>query len=65
VLQQPERDVQDKLYRVSEAAELLGVSMQTVRNLIHSGQLSAYRLSPKRFMIPVSSIQAFLMAHKA
>lgn len=49
-------------YAPAEIAGLLGVSKQTVLNRIHDGQLSAVRVSPRVYRVPLGGLMRFLRA---
>lgn len=56
-----ERFSNELVYRVSEAAFLLGISQAALRKLISSGQVSARRLSPKGpWRIPKQEVNRIL-----
>lgn len=42
------------------AAELLGVTSQTVREYIRTGRIAGYRVGPRNYSIPMSEIERFL-----
>ena len=43
-----------------QAAETLGVSLKTLDDLIHRGQLRAYRIGPKLVRIDPADLEAFV-----
>lgn len=45
---------------VREAANILGVSVNTVYRLIESGELSAMKVSPRKTMIKAEEIERFI-----
>lgn len=47
-------------YRISEVAEMLGVTPPTVSALIKRGDLKALYVSPKLILIHADSLQAWL-----
>jgi excisionase family DNA binding protein len=52
----------------SEAAELLGVTERTIRNMIERGSLNAYKMDPTSksvYKIPAEQIQQILRAREA
>jgi excisionase family DNA binding protein len=58
---QPRSAVEEKLYSPEEAAEYLGVHVQTVRAWIRSGRLKASRLAGQRALrIAASDLQSVL-----
>lgn len=58
---QPQTPVEQKLYSPEEAAEYLGVHVQTVRAWIRSGRLKASRLAGQRALrIAASDLQSVL-----
>lgn len=57
---------EEKLYKVREVAERLGVALNTVRNAIEAGHLTAYLLPGKgrgTYRIPESAIARYLDQH--
>jgi excisionase family DNA binding protein len=51
-------------FTVREAAEELGISETLVRNLIHSGQLAAYRYGPRKIVIYRNDLKAFRQSRR-
>ena len=49
----------DKLYTVTEIADILNVSDRSVRNFIQNGELKAYRFG-REYKIKESDLQAFI-----
>jgi excisionase family DNA binding protein len=53
--------------RVTEAAAMLQVSTQTIRNMIESGTLTGRKIDPKKrnspIRIPLSEINRYLQTH--
>ena len=47
-------------YRVDEAAEMLGVSIATVRRAIDAGQIPAVKMATSTIIIPAAIIQRLL-----
>ncbi len=50
--------------RVSDAARFLSLSPQTVRRLVHNGELPASRLGAVEIRIALSDLEAYLRAHR-
>ncbi|HTX55285.1 MAG TPA: helix-turn-helix domain-containing protein [Candidatus Baltobacteraceae bacterium] len=50
----------DRLVSIAEAAEYLGVSERTVRNMMHDGRLKGHRLGGRVVRIRLSDIDAAL-----
>ena len=46
----PKEDLSNKRYSIKEAAEILGVTPQTVRNYIKNGNLKAEQLARKYYI---------------
>jgi len=55
---------EDKRLTVAEAAEELGVSERTARNLIHRGELVAYRVSARKTWILRPDLDAFIESRR-
>ena len=55
----------DEYLRVKEAAKLLAVSEQTVRNLIKAGTLQSIRVGKRALRISRSSINEYAKANTA
>ncbi len=51
-------------YTVKEAAEGLGISESLVRDLIRSGQLTAYRYGPRKTVVYGEDLEAFRRSRK-
>ena len=51
------------LLKVSEAANMLGLSVHTVYRLIEQGKLQCKRLSVRKTLIPVSEIERYVSEH--
>lgn len=49
----------EPVIHVNEAASIIGVHPETIRNYIKGGRLRAYAL-PKRYLIPLSAWNAFV-----
>lgn len=49
------------LIKLREAAEILGIHVNTVRNLIKSGQLPVYRLGTKLLRLKKTEVLALLV----
>ena len=47
-------------YRVDEVAQMLGVSIATVRRAIEAGQLKAVKMSTSTIIIPASALNQLL-----
>lgn len=45
---------------MAEVADRLGVALNTVRNLVSTGNLPSIRVSPRRIVIPVKSFELWL-----
>ncbi len=43
-----------------DVARMLGIDRRTVRRMIDSGELVAYRLGPKLIRIPITSVYSYL-----
>jgi excisionase family DNA binding protein len=43
-----------------DVASMLGIDRRTVRRMIESGELVAYRLGPKLIRIPLAAVHAYL-----
>lgn len=52
--------VNDKAYRVREAADILAVHYQTVWTLIREGKLKALKVSTRRTIVLESEINRYL-----
>ena len=48
------------LYRVNEVADILGLGMSKVYNLIREGQLRAVRVGGHRIRIPRDSLERYI-----
>lgn len=55
--------VSRRLVSLAEAAEILAVSVKTVRRYITAGELDAVRLGPRTIRIKAESIDALIDAH--
>jgi excisionase family DNA binding protein len=53
-----------EFYTVSQVAEMLQVKRNYIYELIYKGQLQAYRLSEKRFRIPLKEVEKYLESRK-
>ena len=51
-------------FTVRETAEELGVSEPLVRDLINSGQLTAYRYGPRKTIVYRGDLEAFRQSRK-
>ena len=51
------------LLKVSEAANILGLSVHTVYRLIEQGKLQCTRLSVRKMLIPASEIERYINEH--
>lgn len=51
-------------YTQKEAAAVMGVALNTVRDLCRQPDFPAIRVSPRRIVIPVDGLKAWL-AHKS
>jgi excisionase family DNA binding protein len=49
---------------VRQSAELLGITIDSVRDLIAAGDLPAHRLSERRTRIRRADLDAFVAGHK-
>lgn len=49
-----------KMLTQKEVADILGVSVHSVTELINANKLVCYRINQRTFRIPSSSVQAFL-----
>jgi excisionase family DNA binding protein len=47
-------------YTIREVAQRLDVAEATVRRLVREGDLPSIRISPRRIIIPVSALEAWL-----
>lgn len=47
---------------LKEAAEMMGVSLSTVRKLCAETDFPAIRVSPRRIVVPVDALKAWLNA---
>jgi excisionase family DNA binding protein len=54
---QPEQARRRHLITIVEAAEYLGVTERTVRQMIFDGRLRAYRLNPKFIRLDLNEIE--------
>jgi len=57
-------DKEKKWYSVPEAAKIIGFSGQSIRNLIKSGRLRGYRLTPTAHFRVSAEALAALMEEK-
>ena len=55
---------QENALRVREVAEILGISESLVRELIRSGQLTAYRYGPRKTVIYSDDLKTFRESRK-
>jgi excisionase family DNA binding protein len=51
------------LLKVSEAANMLGLSVHTVYRLIEQGELQCKRLSVRKTLIPAAEIERYVSEH--
>ena len=51
------------LLKVSEAANMLGLSVHTVYRLIEQGELQCKRLSIRKTLIPAAEIERYVSEH--
>ena len=51
-------------FTVREAAEVLGISEHLVRELINSGELTAYRYGPRKTIVFREDLEAFRQSRK-
>lgn len=59
-------DTQPKVaYTMKEVAATLGVGEKTVRHLIQRGDMPAVQISPRRIIIPASSLAGWLVRRAA
>jgi len=49
----------EKLFTVSEAANILGVTETYIRRLIHEGRMSATRIGRRVWLVPESEVEKF------
>jgi excisionase family DNA binding protein len=54
------RSADDRLVSIATAADYLGVTQRTVRNMLLDGRLPAYTLGPRILRIRLSDIEAAL-----
>jgi excisionase family DNA binding protein len=52
----------DRCFTVAQAAQVLGTSPETVRRLLHSGQIAYQQVSARRTVIRESALRAYLDA---
>ena len=57
--------MEKQAYNVAEVAKIMGVCTGTVRKLIEAGKLNAVRPTPKRILISMDSIKAYLNNDRA
>ncbi|MCI5956591.1 MAG: helix-turn-helix domain-containing protein [Clostridiales bacterium] len=57
--------MEKQAYNVAEVAKIMGVCKGTVRKLIEAGKLNAVRPTPKRILISMDSIKAYLNNDRA
>ena len=50
--------------RTREVAQRLGVHVDTVRHLVHTGALPATRITPRRFSVDPADLAAYLRARR-
>ena len=55
-----ERSVMEEMITTSEAGQLLGVSNQTIRRLVHNGKIAAIRTEGDKFRVLRSSIEQYI-----
>lgn len=60
----PQSDRRREPLTVKDAAEELGVSETLVRDLIHGGQLAAYRYGPRKTVIYRGDLEEFRRSRK-
>ena len=53
-----------ELFTIDQSAEKLGVSKNTIRKLLTTGELKAYRLSQRVVRIASSDLEALLNAYQ-
>ncbi|MFJ4656234.1 excisionase family DNA-binding protein [Nocardia sp. NPDC088792] len=46
----------DGLVSTKQAGEMIGVSPQTIRNWIHAGRLTGFRVGPQRFRLDAEEL---------
>ncbi|WP_446224005.1 excisionase family DNA-binding protein [Nocardia sp. IBHARD005] len=46
----------DGLVSTKQAGEMIGVTPQTIRNWIHAGRLTGFRVGPQRFRIDAEEL---------
>lgn len=46
----------DSLISTKQAGEMIGVSAQTIRNWIHSGLVTGFRVGPRRFRLDADEL---------
>lgn len=56
--------LKDELFTIDQTAEKLGVSKNTIRKLLTTGELKAYRLSQRVVRIASSDLAALLIAYR-
>ena len=54
------RSADDRLISIAQAADYLGVTPLTIRNMLHDGRLRAYNLGHRVLRIRISDIEAAL-----
>jgi excisionase family DNA binding protein len=59
MLAQPKTNIQRRLYGVGEAAQLLGISIWTVRSWAYAGRISSVKLG-SRLMVPADQIDQLI-----
>lgn len=60
------RMIQDKsVYKADEVAEILGMNVRAVRELVIRGRLKKVMIGAKKYKIPRSSLEEFLRGETA
>lgn len=56
--------LENELFTIDQSAKKLGVSKNTIRKLLTTGELKAYRLSERVVRIASSDLEALLSAYQ-
>jgi excisionase family DNA binding protein len=60
VMKAVKMEVERKTISVEDAGKMLGVSRQTAYKLVKEGKIPVLKLSPHKFVVPISALEKYL-----
>jgi excisionase family DNA binding protein len=52
--------MEDRLVALKDAARYLGISTTTMRRLVRTGEVRAYRIANRKLMVRLSDLEAYI-----